>query len=156
MNCGCVATTSEQFLQDWLQLNLIIVNKYGGIKAFWMCEQNTYNIVFHSGRYKTKILDPIGGDLFYGASANMCLDGKQEYHQIDSDPSHIIREWGKNSWQSWKQIEYKDGKFLLFNKQVKICHQAGGGSVDNAHKLTFDMFNDNVRNKLVEITRIQY
>lgn len=158
VNCGCIATTSERFLQDWLQLNLLIAKRYGGVKAFWMCEQNTYNIVFHSGRYKTKILDPIGGDLFYGASANTYTDGKMEYFQTSDTPEHIIKEWGKNAWQSWKQIEYheNDGGFYLYGKKVKIVHHCGGGSVDGAHKLTFDMFNETARNKLKEITKLEY
>lgn len=148
INCGCVATSSEGFLNEWLELNKLIINKYGGIKEFWMCEQNTMNVSFHSGKYKTKILDPKGGDLFYGSSANSPSPKNHKCAQS------VIDTYGGvfSNWASWKDIEYIDGKFILYGKTVKICHQAGGGNPKTAIKVSFDMFNPEILPKLKEIT----
>ncbi|MEK6880945.1 MAG: hypothetical protein AABY22_15100 [Nanoarchaeota archaeon] len=147
INCGCLATSSEEFLNDWLLLNKLILDRYGSITSFWMCEQNMMNMVFYSGKYKTKILDPKGGDLFYGTSAN---GPSPNNHKI---PEHIIKEWNCSNWQSWRDIEYKDGKFWLYGKQIKISHMAGGGSAKTAVKLSFDMFNPKIIPILQEITK---
>lgn len=161
VNCGCISTNSEDFLLKWIKLNNDITLKYGDIRRFWgtnqnwfwMCDQNWMNYLFHYGNYSSKISDPKGGNLFYGASANMYKGGKWEYIQTNEDPEHIIKEYGKNGWQSWKEIEYKDRKFWLYGKQVKLLHMAGGGNSETTKKLSFDMFNLNMIEKLKEITK---
>lgn len=147
MSCGCIATSSDEFLDDWYNLNKEIIKKYGSLHPYIpMGEQGSYNILFHSGKYKTKILDPKGGNLFYGASANIDKLGK-------TSPEHIIKEWGFDNWQSWKEIYYENNKFLLYGKECKLIHMAGGGKAKTAVKLSFDMFNPNIIDKLKEITQ---
>ncbi len=147
VNCGCLATTSEEFLKEWLELNKIIIKKYGGIKEFWMCEQNTMNVVFYSGKYKTKILDEKGNNLFYGAAAN--FNSNNNYVALS-----IIKEYGGNfkNWSSWKDVEYKNDKFWLQGKQIKILHAAGGGKWENSSKLDWDRFNPEIIPVLKKIT----
>ncbi len=148
MSCGCIATTSDQFLDDWYNLNKDTIEKYGSLYPHIpMAEQGSYNIIYHSGKYKTKILDEINGNLHYGASANMPSPNKRKI------PKHIIKEYGCSIWQSWKDIKYKNGKFWLYGKNVKIIHQAGGGNPLTCKKLQWDMFNPQVVFKLKEITQ---
>lgn len=142
VNGGFVAITNDDFLNDWIALNQEIVNRFGGVKEFWMVDQNMMNIVFHSGKYKCKILDPRNGDLFYGASAN--YDSKNNYVA----PSIEKQFNGKFfNWSSWYDVTYKNGGFNLNGKRVKILHQAGGGK----EKLNFDLFNENTKQIIQKI-----
>jgi hypothetical protein len=145
VSCGCLSTNSEKFLHDWISLNRQIVENFGGIKEFWQCDQNMMNILFHYYNYKTKILDPLDGECFYGASANT-------WSTNTHNPDHIIKEWGINSWQSWYDIEYKNEQFFLHDKKVKILHQSGGGNKDTAIKCNLNMFNNDTKKILQEIT----
>lgn len=148
VSCGCLVTNSEVFLLNWHELNRQIIENYGGIKEFWMCDQNWMNVLFHSGQFKNKILDPLNGDVFYGASANTF---SQNSHNLE----HITKEWGINSWQSWFDIEYKENKFMLYGKEVKILHNAGGGNPKTVIKCHFGLFNPETRKKIQEITGIR-
>lgn len=142
VNGGFVAVTNDDFLDDWIALNQEIVNKFGGVKEFWMVDQNMMNIVFHSGKYKCKILDKIEDKTYYGAAANI-PNGEEEC------PDHITKSYGFNNWASWKQIQYKNNKFYLNDKQIKVLHQAGGGK----DKLKFDMFNNETKKYIQLITK---
>ena len=148
VSCGCLATNSEKFILQWIGMIENVIKTYGEINTFWMCDQNWMNVLFHYGGFKSKILDPLDGDVFYGASANMNLK-----HLDRKDPEHIIKEWNINTWRTWADIEYKNGGFLLYGKQVKLLHQAGGGRAETAKKLSFDLFNNPVKIKLIEITK---
>ena len=53
--------------------------------------------------------------------------------------------------ESWYDIYQKDGKSYLNDKEIKIIHQAGGGS----HKLNFDMFNPDFVRYLNQIIGIK-
>ena len=147
VNCGCVSTNSEKFLNEWIFLNKKIIDTYGGVKSFWMCDQNWMNVLFHYGSYNSKILDPLGGNLFYGTSAN--IPSSINKYEI---PEHIIKEYKISNWTSWKDIEYKNENFWLYGKECKLLHFAGGGS-SSAIKLSFDMFNPDIIDKLKEITQ---
>lgn len=150
VSCGCLSTNSEKFLLEWNSVNEQITEQYGGVKAFWMCDQNWMNVLFHYGGYKNKILDPLEGNVLYGGSAN--FDSGNRYIA----PS-ITREYGGNfaNWSSWRDIEYKDGKFWLRGKMVKISHKSGGGKYENGQKLDWDLFHPNIIPKLQEITKCQ-
>lgn len=149
VSCGCLSTNSEDFLLKWIDLNKQIVDTYGGVKEFWQCDQNMMNIIFHYSGLKSKILDPLDGKCFYGPSANI-------HSNNNHNPEHIIKEWNVNNCQSWHDIEYdeKTEKFTLYNKEVKLLHQSGGGNPNTAIKCHFNMFNNRVRQKLQEITEI--
>lgn len=161
VNCGCLSTSSEKFLLEWIELNRQITLRYGDIRRFWhtdvnwfwMSDQNWMNVLFHYGGYKSKILDPMGGDVFYGASANMFSGCSGNYIQSDNDPKNIIDEWKINGWQSWRDIEFINNKFYLYGKMVKLLHMAGGGNPNTAIKLNFNMFSDSIRRELTEITK---
>ena len=147
VSCGLTACSSEKFLSDWIVLNQEVAKQYGGVKTFWQSDINWFNYLFHYGNFKNKILDEDDKNLFYGPSANM-------YSSNNHNPPHIVKEYGTNTWQSWYDIEYKDNDFYLYNKKVKILHQAGGGNKDTAIKCHLSMFNDNIRTRLKEITKI--
>ena len=151
VSCGCVSTNSNKFLDEWVNLNRKVIEKYGGIKSFWMCDQNWMNVLFHYGGYNSKILDPLGGNLFCGASANFnsgnkycALSVKKEYNEISYN------------WSSWYDIKYNDNKFWINKKQVKILHKAGGGKFENNEKLHWDLFNPEILPKLKEIVNEQF
>jgi|ERR1017187_197988 hypothetical protein len=151
LNCGLIATNSEQFLKEWYKYNKNLIEKYGNIEnareVCPMVEQGSYNIIAASGKYKVKILDELGNSLLYGASANCPSAGNH------SCPQSIIDEYGGqcNPWASWKDIEYKNGKFMLYGKIVKILHSSGGGSI-NCKKLSWDRFNEKLIPILKKIT----
>ncbi len=146
VNCGLISTSSDKFLNEWIQLNKEATEKTGSINFFPLAEQGSFNLIFKLGGYKTKILDPIGSSVFYGPSANMYDE------DVKDNPEHIINEWTYNGWQSWRKIIYKEDKFWLYGKQVKLLHQAGGGNAKTAQKLTFDMFNAETAKRIKEIT----
>ena len=146
VNCGLIATTSDLFLDEWFNINKYLIDTYKDIRVIPMAEQGTYNCLFHSGKYKTKILDPLGGDLFYGSSAN--IDAHPE-----NIPLSVQKEYGNfTNWGSYQDIEYKDNKFWLYNKQVKALHFAGGGTWKNSNKMDFDLFNPKIIPELRRIT----
>ncbi len=146
VNCGCICTNSNDFLDDWYNLNLEVVKRFGGVKEFLWCEQNMYNISFHSGKYNAKILDEKGGNLFYGTSANM-------YSDIAPDFDYITKEWNtKNPWGSWYEIEEIDRKCFLRGKEIKLLHAAHGGSAKSARKIGFELFNPKFREYAKKIT----
>lgn len=148
VSCGCISTNSEHFLSQWHDSNQQIVKEFGGVKAFWMCDQNMMNILFHSQMYKSKILDPLDSNFFYGASANM--SSNNNYF-----PKEITEAWGGlNPWQAWFDIRYKENKFSLYDKEVKILHNSCGGNKDKTVKCSFILFNEETRKQIQNITNI--
>ena len=116
-------------------------------------DQSMMNILFHSGKYKSKILDPIDGNVFYGPSANMWTGGKNEYIETEKDPRHIIEQYGINGWQSWREIKYKNKEFWLYGKKVKLLHHCGGGNPEITIKVAFDIFDSKIIPILQKITK---
>lgn len=145
VSCGCLCTSSEDFLSKWIWYNSEVIRIHGSVKEFWLCDQNWMNILFHKGGYNSKILDPLDGNVFYGPSANMISS-------TNNNPEHVMKEWGVNSWQSWFDLEYKDGEFYLYGKKVKILHNCGGGNPNSVIKCSFKLFNPIIKKKLQEIT----
>lgn len=146
VNCGLTSCNSESFLIEWMKLNEEVV-KDGGIKSFSQADIQWFNYLFHYGGYKSKILDPKDGNLFYGPSANMCDS------EVTDNPEHIMKAYNYNGWQSWKKIEYNEENenFYLYGKLVRLLHMTGGSN-ENSIKCSLDMFNDKTRKILQEIT----
>ena len=121
INAGLVAVSNKEFYKDWIDLNFKLSNHlpFG--------ENDTLNMLFHSGNYSSHIIDDFDTDLYYGLS----------------------NVWGeKNHWESWKQIYIDNDKLKLNNKKVKVLHQAGGSM---PVKLDFNQFTDSVKNYLEKI-----
>jgi hypothetical protein len=146
VNCGLTSTNSEKFLLEWIDLNKQITDIYGGVKSFWMADINWFNYLFHCGRFKSKILDENGTNLFYGPSAN--FDSGNNYVA----PS-ITKEYGDfKNWSSWRDIKFENNEFLLDNKKVKILHKCGGGTYEDNEKIHWDLFNPEILPILKKIT----
>ena len=114
INAGAFGCSSKDFLIAWHQLNLQCAQ---APRLGFADENDTLNIIFHSGLFKVAIVDPLGSDLSYGIS-NMWGDNKWE----DQDP-----------WESWKSIYNQDGKLYIDEQgqhrptRISILHQACGG-----------------------------
>lgn len=80
-------------------------------------------------KYPYKILDPRESNVYYGISG---LYGTETH------------------WDSWKEITLNENKELILNsKKVKVLHHGGG---HNADKLDFNLFSEEVKQRLNEIT----
>jgi hypothetical protein len=119
LNAGLVAITNKNTVEEWMERNI----NYGNQMPFQ--EQTVLNHL--SVNRKTKILDPITSEIYYGVS------------NLYGDDTH---------WDSWKQIQIVNDELLLNNKKVKVLHHGGG---HGAKKLDFDLFNDEVKYKLIQI-----
>jgi hypothetical protein len=128
MNAGLVASRAIEFFNDWDALK--------EVKRFDL-DQGTLNMVAYSGKYKLKVLDPIGKPYYYGV-ANTYGDS--------------------TAWDSWKSIQLVDSKLWLknksnVNKQVKILHKAGSGkSSPPGEKFAKDIFKPEVFDFIQMIT----
>jgi hypothetical protein len=147
LNCGCIATSSDMFLEDWYRLNKSIIEKYGKINAIKGVEQDTYNLIIYTSQnqYKLKILDPKGGNLFYGASSI--------FSNYSKSPPESVKEYDRYHWQSWKDINLIDGKPMLYGKEVRLLHHCFGGTPGITKKLQYDLFNDEFVEYLKQITQ---
>ena len=76
-------------------------------------ENDTLNVIFHSGKFTSYIVDSPENNVHYNISS----------------------AWGSsqnNHWESWKTMYMKDDKVFLNDpisgapKQIKVLHQAGG------------------------------
>jgi hypothetical protein len=97
--------------------------KFGNEMPFQ--EQTVLNII--AGDYEVKILDPIDSNVYYGIS------------NLYGTVTH---------WDSWKSIEMVDEELTLAGKRVKVLHHGGG---HGAVKLDFDLFNSQVKQRLLHI-----
>jgi lipopolysaccharide biosynthesis glycosyltransferase len=119
LNAGLVAITNKDVVEEWMNKNI----EYANQMPFQ--EQTVLNHI--AMNYKTKILDPIESNVYYG----------------------ISNLYGNNThWDSWKDIHLIDNELVLNNKKVKVLHHGGG---HDAKKLDFDLFSDEVKNKLKQI-----
>jgi hypothetical protein len=124
VNAGLVASTSKKFWKDW-----VFYNRMFNAKEYNSGEQDILNLLFHSSNYKTKIIDAIETEVYYG----------------------ISNSYGTNHhWESWKEIVLSENRLFLNGKQIKILHHAGGhGAIP---KLNFDLFTPEVSEFLTKIT----
>jgi len=96
LNAGLVASTLKAFWTEWKEKTLKDWKKYR------YGEQDIFNHIFYSGKYKTKVLDPIEGDVYYGSSS--------------------CGQWDKT------YVVSKGEKIMLNGKTVKVIHFAGQAS----------------------------
>lgn len=113
LNAGLVAANNKEFWKEWDLKNKETAEFSPGRSD----ENDTLNLIFHSGKYTTKIIDSDDADVFYG----------------------IASLWGDHHhWESWKELYIKDEEVWLNDpitnqpKRVKVLHQAGGSI---AHQL---------------------
>jgi hypothetical protein len=100
INVGVHSISSEQFCDEWNKLTA----EHGGEYPYG--ENDTYNIVFYSGKYNCKLLDPVESNIYYGTSF---IEGTVTY------------------WDVWKNIVVVNDHLELNNKRIKLLHIAGGG-----------------------------
>jgi hypothetical protein len=101
LNAGLVAVHNNDFWSEFLD-GVLHMPQHSGFG-----EQDVWNNIFWSGRYKTKILDPRDKPLYYGVSAQLSPPGQPMQY-------------------SWSKMYMKDGKLWLYEKEVKIIHHANG------------------------------
>jgi len=130
LNIGTFALNGDkgkQFLKEWMEVNTSPIAP--NVHLF---ENGTFNIVFHGGNYKTKILDEDSNPYYYGVSS----------------------AWGYgegNHWQSWKQIRLENDQLYLRHKLIRILHKAGASSPD--HRFNFEtLFSPEVVSWIKKIT----
>lgn len=105
---GLIGSNNKEFWKYWNEVNYYFSDK----TEQCLDEQWTLNLIFHSDRYTSEIVDPIGSNLSYG----------------------INNGWGPeyDPWQSWRQIYVKNNGLYLDDPltgevlNIKILHQAGG------------------------------
>jgi hypothetical protein len=88
-------------------------------------EQTVLNLMTND--WKTKIIDPMESNVYYGISN---LYG------------------GNTHWDSWMGIQLIENELILNNKKVKVLHHGGG---HGATKLDFNLFNEEVKQYLTQI-----
>ena len=114
INAGMIAAQGRDFWEDWHDVNSQVadVTNKGYYNPGWGDENDTLNQIFHSAKYNSEVIDPIGSGVSYGLSN--------------------VWGTGDNHWESWSQIYVKDDRLYLddpVSKEpmcVKVMHQAGG------------------------------
>lgn len=115
LNAGLIASNNKNFWYDWHSFNEQVE-----IETGMSDEQDTLNLIFHSKKYTTKILDSMGNGVSYGVS----------------------NAWGTgdNHWESWALLYMKNGQLMQDDPVtqeptvVKVLHQAGGGLAAKINK----------------------
>ena len=119
LNAGLVAVTSKAFIKQWMLNNI----EFGNQMPFQ--EQTVLNLMTND--WKTKIIDPIESNVYYG----------------------ISNLYGNNThWDSWMDVQLIENELILNNKKVKVLHHGGG---HGATKLNFNLFNKEVKQYLTQI-----
>jgi hypothetical protein len=141
----------KQILDYWNNVDVCVARQSfyeNGILKFRSYRgdcQSALNVVFRLGGLRTRILDPIGGNIYYGSSAS--FNSGNGYVA----PSIINEYNGKfYNWSSWYDIEYINNQYHLNGKVVKNLHKGGGGTF-KSDKLDIDLFNPSVREKIQKI-----
>ena len=121
INAGMIAAQGRDFWEDWHDVNSQVadVTNKGYYNPGWGDENDTLNQIFHSDKYNSEVIDPIGSGVSYGLSN--------------------VWGTGDNHWESWSQIYVKDDRLYLndmikegWNRVegdpmcIKVMHQAGG------------------------------
>lgn len=102
VNVGIHSVSSESFMMDWLGLCISSASNYP------YGENGTFNTLFHSLRYNTRLLDPVESSIHYGSST---IEGTKTY------------------WDIWKEIVVVGDHLELKGKRLKMLHWAGGSCV---------------------------
>ena len=98
VNVGVHSVSSEAFMWEWFDLCVSSASKYQ------YGENGTFNIIFYSGKYISKLLDPIESNVHYGSST---IEGTKTY------------------WDIWKEIVVAGDHLELKGKRIKMLHWAG-------------------------------
>ena len=121
INAGMIAAQGKDFWEDWHDVNSQVadVTNKGYYNPGWGDENDTLNQIFHSDKYNSEVIDPIGSGVSYGLSN--------------------VWGTGDNHWESWSQIYVKDDRLYLNDMVkegwnmvqgdpmcIKVMHQAGG------------------------------
>ena len=126
LNAGVIAANKKQFWESWHDLNVSINEQLKSynmrrLPAPFGDENDTLNVVFHSGKFSTYIVDALENNVYYNISS----------------------AWGtnrENHWESWQSLYMKDDKVYLDNPitgdrgQIKILHQSGGALASKLNK----------------------
>ena len=112
VNAGLIASTKADFWTDWFGANKLNAKNHAGH------EQDVLNCMLNSGRYKAKLLDPLGSNVSYGVS--------NAWGPFTPREHNVIRHW-----DSWTGAFMKDEKLYIPNihgtpVEVKVLHVAGG------------------------------
>jgi hypothetical protein len=99
VNAGIHSVSSPAFMERWLEITQRHVRRYR------YGENDTLNVLFHSGRYNARLLDPIDSKICYGTS--LC-EGTQTF------------------WDLWKQIIIVDDHLEHNGRRIRLLHLAGG------------------------------
>jgi hypothetical protein len=110
-NAGLIGSNSKSFWDYWIGKN------YDLEASLPYREQDVLNHIIQEGKFTTTFLDPKHKPLHYGISS---LYGKDTF------------------WDSAKEIKFKEDKFYLKEKEIKVWHQAGGSQ--HFPKLQLDKF----------------
>lgn len=104
LNAGLIASTNKEFWKEFKECNSRLTSTGPGINYG---EQDTWNEIFYSGKYKTKLLDPIDSNVYYGVSQQICEPGGQ----VET---------------AWKRLYMSHDKLMSDGKEVKVIHNADG------------------------------
>jgi len=118
LNAGIIAANTKEFYKAWDDLNMSIYEQLERLKVERLAapfgdENDTLNVIFHSGRFSKHIVD------FHGSNVSYNITNLWGF------------EYGRH-WESWKSLYLKDDKVFLDDPingtpcQIKILHQAGG------------------------------
>jgi hypothetical protein len=123
LNCGLSGVGSMDAIRLWQQYNKTMTTHMND------AEQGTWNEVFHSGKFNSVLLDPVDGDVIYGAAAN---------------------------YAHWRYMDLVEEKITLNltgkPKWVKILHRAGVGGIGSPFgKFAADYFKPDVWARIQEI-----
>lgn len=103
VNSGIHSISASCFANEWMSLT------YERASEYKFHENDTFNVLFHSGNHKAKLLDPIGSNVCWGTSIN---------------------EGTKTFWDTWKQIRVVGNDHLEYHgRRMKMLHLAGGIAV---------------------------
>ena len=70
INAGMIAAQGKDFWEDWHDVNSQVadVTNKGYYNPGWGDENDTLNQIFHSDKYNSEVIDPIGSGVSYGLS----------------------------------------------------------------------------------------
>jgi hypothetical protein len=105
LNGGLVASRSRAFWDEFREANkaLGVTGPYRGNFG----EQDVWNRIFWSGRYRVKVLDPKEANVYYGVS------------QQNGQPGVPIES-------AWRDLYIDGGELFCRGKKVKVIHHASG------------------------------
>jgi|10_taG_2_1085330.scaffolds.fasta_scaffold18326_3 hypothetical protein len=113
LNMGVLAMNNIDAWKEWERVNVAASSQGYRLPAPYGDENDTWNLVFHGGRFSTEIIDDRGTNISYNLQS-MWSDGPY------------------NHYESWKNLYVKDEK-VYYNDpvsgvphRVKVLHQAGG------------------------------